>query len=96
MLPKQRVAWYLLNRWRPLTTFRETNHVRWLLRDKYRPSLWPWNASLSRTTIWKSSCAKGMRDTAPRKKTKKVPVPSDETKKDRKVATPQADRSDKL
>ena len=37
-----------------------------------------------------------MRDTATRKKTKKVPVPSDETKKDRRVVTPQVDRSDKM
>ena len=37
-----------------------------------------------------------MRDTAPRKKTKKVPVLSDETERDQKVVTPQADRSDKI
>ena len=66
------------------------------LEDKYRPSSRPWNASLSRTTIWKSSYAKGMWDTATRKKTKKVPVSSDETERDRKVVTPQAYWSDKI
>ena len=66
------------------------------LEDKYRPSSRPWNASLSRTTIWKSSCTKGMRGTTTRKKTKKVPVLSDETERDWKVVTPYLDRSDKI
>ena len=37
-----------------------------------------------------------MWDTATRKKTKKVPVSSDETERDRRVVTPQADWSDKI
>ena len=37
-----------------------------------------------------------MQDTTTRKKTKKVPVPSNETKRDRRVVTPQADQSDKM
>ena len=76
--------------------FREMNHARRPLRDKCRPLPRPWNALLSRTTIWKSSYAKGMRDTAPRKKTKKVLASSNETERDQKVATPQANRSDKI
>ena len=68
--------------------FREMNHARRPLRDKYRPSPWLWNASLSRTMIWKSSCAKGMRDMPTRKKTKKVPMLSDETERDWRVVMP--------
>ena len=37
-----------------------------------------------------------MRDTVTRKKTKKVLVPSDETERDRRVVTPQVDRSNKI
>ena len=37
-----------------------------------------------------------MWDTATRKKTKKVPVSSDETERDRKVVMPQAYWSDKI
>ena len=37
-----------------------------------------------------------MRDTAPRKKAKKVLAPSAETERDQKVATPQANWSDKI
>ena len=46
--------------------------------------------------ILKNSYAKGMRDTTPRKKTKKVPAPSDETERDQKVAMPQANWSNKI
>jgi len=46
--------------------------------------------------ILKNSYSKGMRDTTPRKKTKKVPAPSNETERDQKVAMPKADRSNKI
>ena len=37
-----------------------------------------------------------MRDTVTRKKTKKVPVLSDETERDWRVVTPQVNRSNKI
>ena len=55
----------------------------------------PWNASPSKTRFWKNNYAE-RQDTVFRKKTKKVPVPSDETERDRRLVTPQADRSDKM
>ena len=65
-------------------------------RDKFRLSPRLWNASLSKTTIWKSSYARRTRVTTFNKRTKKVPVPSEETKKGRKVVMPQVDQSDKI
>ena len=76
--------------------FRETSYDQLPWRGRSKPLWQQWNVSPSRIMILKKSYAKGMRDTALKKKTKKVPAPSDETERDRKVATPQANRSDKI
>ena len=95
MLLGQRGAWYWLARWQPPTTFTETNHVQLPLRDRFRLSLRPWSPSLSKITIWKSSCVKGTRGITLKRRTKKVPVLNEETKRGRRVVTPQADQNDK-
>ena len=66
-----------------------------LSRDKCR--LWPrpWSASPSKTRFWKNSYD-GRQDTVLRKRTRKIPPPSDEIKRDQRVVTPQEDRSDKM
>ena len=53
------------------------------------------NASPSKTRFWKNNYTR-RQDTVFRKMTKKVPVLSNETKKDRRVVMPQADRSDNM
>ena len=45
--------------------------------------------------IWRSSYAKGMQDLTFRRKTRKVTVPNEGTRKGQRVATPQADQSGK-
>ena len=87
---------YLLARWRPSITFKETNHAQLSSRDKFRLSPWLWSASLRKTTIWKSSYARRMWVTALSKRTKKVLVLSEKTKRGRKVVMPQADQSNKI
>ena len=72
MLLGQRVAWYSLAQWQTPTTFRETNHVELHLTDMFRLSPRPWSASLSKITIWRSSCIKGTQGTIIRRRTKKV------------------------
>ena len=75
--------------------FRETNHVQLPSRNKFGLSSRSWSASRSKITIWKSSCIKGMRAITLRRRTKKVPVLNEETKRGRRVVTPQADQNDK-
>ena len=95
MLPGQRVAWYSLIQWQPPTTFKETNHAQLPLRDKFRLSPQLWSTSLSKTMIRKSSCIKGTRGTILKRRTKKVPMLNEETKRGRRVITPQVDQNDK-
>ena len=95
MLPRQKVAWYLLDQWRPPTMFRKMSRDRLLSKDKCRLYSRPWNASPSKTRFWKNNYAR-RQYTVFRKKTRKVPVLSDETERDRRVVTPQVDRSDKM
>ena len=45
--------------------------------------------------IWKSSYAKGMQDLMFRRKTNKVTVPNEGTKRSQRAAMPQADQSGK-
>ena len=45
--------------------------------------------------IWRSSYAKGTQDITLRRKTKKVPVPNEGTKRSQMAAMPQADQSGK-
>ena len=91
-----RVALYLFTQWRPPITFKETNHTQLPSRDKFRLSLRLWSALLSKTTIWKSGYARRMQVTTLSKRTKKVPVPSEETKRGQKVVMPKANQSDKI
>ena len=54
-----------------------------------------WNASLSKTMIWKSSYVRRTQGITLRRKTKKVPTLKEGTKRGRKVAMPQADQNDR-
>ena len=62
-----------------------------LSRDKYRLWPWPWSISPSKTRFWKNSYDE-RQDTVLRK----IPAPSEKIKRDRRVVTPQADRSEKM
>ena len=50
--------------------FKEMNHAQRPSRDRFRLSSPLWNASPSKTTIWKSSCVKGTRRRTPKRKIK--------------------------
>ena len=76
--------------------FRETNRAQLPSIDKFRLSPWLWSTSFSKTTIRKSSYARRTRVTTLSKRTKKVPMPSEETKRGWKVVMPQVDQSDKI
>ena len=91
----QRVAWYLLDRWQPPTTFRDTNHAQPPSRDRFKLSPLPWNTSPSKTMIWKSNCVKRTQGITHKKKTKKVPTPRERTKRGQKVAIPQVDQNNR-
>ena len=73
---------------------RETNHKPLLWRGKSKPSRLQWNASPNRVMIWKCSCVKGTQDITLRKRTKKAPAPTKDTKRGRKVAMPLAGQND--
>ena len=74
--------------------FRETNHARLLSRDKFILSPLPWNASPSKTMIWKSNYVKRTDGITLKKRTNKAPALREETKRGRKVAMPLADQND--
>ena len=91
-LPRHRVAWYLLARWRSPTTFKETSHEPLPWKGKSKPSRSQWIASPNKIMIWKSSCIKGMRDITLRKRIKKAPAQTKDTKRGQKVAMPLVDQ----
>ena len=75
--------------------FKEMNHKQPPSRDKFKLSLLSWNASPSKTMIWKSICAKRTQGLTLKRKTKKAPVLRKWTKRGRKVAMPQVDQNDR-
>ena len=70
--------------------FKETNHAQPPSKGRFKPSLPPCSASSSKTMIWKSSYAKRTQGLTLRRKTKKVLMLKEGTKKGWKVAMPQA------
>ena len=93
-LPRQRVVWYSLARWLPPST-KQMNRIILPLKDRYRLSSRPWNTLPSKTTTWRNNYPKGMQDPTIMRMSKKILAPKEGTKKDQKVATPRADKSDK-
>ena len=61
-----------------------------------KPSWQQWNVSPNRIRTLKNSYGKRTPLWVPKGKIKKVPVPSEETKRGPKVVMPQADPSDKI
>ena len=73
----------------------KTSRDHLLLRDKCRLLLRPWSSSPSKTRFWKNSNA-GRQDTVLKKRTRRIPAPSNEIRRDWRVVTPRADWSDKM
>ena len=96
LLPGHRVAWYLLARWRPPTTFKETSCDPLPWRGRSKLSWQQWNVSPNKIMIWKSSCVKGTQGITLRRRTKKAPTQTKATKRGRKVAMPLVGQNDKM
>ena len=87
------------NGWSTKDPNRGKSYRLWAYIMKHKETFFKFSAfklgNGNKIRFWKNSYDE-RQDTVLRKRTKKIPTSSDEIKRDRRVVTPQADRSDKM